>query len=324
MMTAQNELDKNALGGTELLGERLTRLIDPNLLDKFQIIRSRFRGFDESKKFHIFWEHDLAQDPESENVFNNQSILDRLDAIVFVSNWQKETFFNAFPKIPKKKCLVIRNAIDPIDARRREKTDDKIHLIYTPTPHRGLEILVPVFAQLCKEFPNRLHLDVYSSFKLYGWEERDRPYQQVFDAINSHPDMTNHGTVSNDEIRKALLRSDIFAYPSIWQETSCLCLIEAMSAECLCVTSDLAALPETSGGLILTYPYSGDLNQEATHFYVTLKNLITMLNNGADNDLKNLVKLCKLYADFLHNTSRMKFAWEGLLTTIENAKNEKD
>lgn len=318
-MTAQNELDARASGGTELLGERLERLVGPERLSDFQIIRSRFRGFDESKKHHIFWSHDLPNDPESVAVFSNTEILQKTDVFVFVSHWQKDAFFNAFPKIPKEKCLVIKNAIDPIDISQRERADDKIRLIYTPTPHRGLEILVPVFEQLCKDFPNKLHLNVYSSFKLYGWEERDKPYQQLFDRIHSHTDMTNHGTVSNDVIRKALLRSDIFAYPSIWQETSCLCLIEAMSAGCLCVTSDLAALPETSGGLIPMYCHTGNLNTDATNFYFMLYHMIHGILENNDN-IKGMTFLGKTYTDFLHNTSRMKIAWEALLTSIENGK----
>lgn len=315
-MTAQNELDAKARGGTELLGERLEKLINPELLKNFQIIRSRFRGFDTTKSFHIFWEHDLAGDPESKHVFNNKEIMDGFDLFVFVSYWQKNAFFAAFPNIPKEKCVVIRNAIDPIDMMERGKIDDKVRLVYTPTPHRGLELLVPVFEALCNDFPGKLHLDVYSSFKLYGWEERDKPYQQLFDKINVHPDMTYHGTVSNDEIRKALLRSDIFAYPSIWEETSCLCLIEAMSAGCDCVCSDLAAIPETSGGLIPMYPYTGNLNLDSLSFYQILKEMIHLRIQDV-SIRENLLKINKFYTDHLHSTVRMKETWNAVLTNLE-------
>ena len=45
-----NELDKNAMGGTELMKHALFDKIDPALLDKFQIIPSRFRGLEKGRK----------------------------------------------------------------------------------------------------------------------------------------------------------------------------------------------------------------------------------------------------------------------------------
>lgn len=315
-MVSQNELDVKAKGGTELLGERLERLVAPDLLKDFQIIRSRFRGFDESKKHHVFWEHDLPEDPESVTVFENEKILERLDAIVFLTRWQRNEFLRTFPKLLPHKCAIIRNAIDPIDILQKQKVDDKIHLIYTPTPHRGLELLVPVFHALTQEFPNKLHLDVYSSFKLYGWEERDKPYQKLFEDIKSHPDMTYHGTVSNDKIREALLKSDIFVYPSIWKETSCLCLIEAMSAGLTCVCSDLAAIPETSGNLIHLYSYIPDLNIHLQTFYNACRGTIHQYINGP-RGLSEAANFTKTYSDMLHNTELMRLNWTHILNMIK-------
>ena len=47
-------------------------------------------------------------------------------------------------------------------------------------------------------------------------------------------------------------------YPNTFKETSCLCLIEAMSAGCVCVHSSLGALPDTSNGLTCMYEYTPD------------------------------------------------------------------
>ena len=104
---------------------------------------------------------------------------------------------------------------------------DTFNLIYHTTPHRGLEVLVPVIDFLANK-GKKIHLDVYSSFKMYGWENRDEPYQKVFDKIKAHDNMTYHGYQPNDVIRKALKKAHMFSYPNIWPETSCIAMIEAM------------------------------------------------------------------------------------------------
>ena len=136
-----NELSVNAKGGTELMLELLHNNIPKDLLDFFQIIPSRVRDVDDSK-IKIYWLHDLPGDPESEHL--RQGGWNRFDKLVFVSNWQMQAYQKHYG-LPWHKCVVLHNAIEPIPAV--EKPKDKIKLIYHTTPHRGLNILVPVFDQ---------------------------------------------------------------------------------------------------------------------------------------------------------------------------------
>src|SRR6185436_14024378 len=147
-------------------------------------------------------------------------------------------------------AIVLYNAIEPIPLV--EKPPDTINFVYHTTPHRGLEILVPVFENIVREFPN-VHLDVFSSFAAYGWNERDKPYEPLFAKIAEHPNMTYHGYQPNDVVREYLQRAHYFAYPNTWLETSCIALMEAMSAGCVCLHPNAGALPETSGGLTRMY-----------------------------------------------------------------------
>lgn len=96
--------------------------------------------------------------------------------------------------------------------------------------------------------------------------QRDEPYLDLFQRIKDHPNMTYHGFQPNHVVREALQQAHIFAYPSIWQETSCIAMIEAMSAGCEIVCPNYGALPETAGNFATMYSYNEDANHHANIF----------------------------------------------------------
>jgi len=309
-MIERNDLNKNARGGTELMQERLHSSIDPDLLSKFQIIPSRVRELEDDKK-KILWLHDLPNDPESAHLSEAKS-RERFDKIVCVSDWQMQ-LYNLISNVPYSDCIVIKNAIDPIPVKVKEY-NGTINLIYHTTPHRGLEILVPVFEELCKLHDN-IHLDVYSSFEIYGWKDRDVQYQELFDRCRAHEKISYHGSVSNEEIREALVRSHIFAYPSIWPETTCLAVIEAMSAKNIVVCPNYAALPETCSNFAMMYPYTENKNAHAVQFAHTLNNAIESIKNNIDG-LDPYLDFQKQFFDYFYSWSKRKLEWENLLNSI--------
>jgi glycosyltransferase involved in cell wall biosynthesis len=308
-MMERNELNMNARGGTELMQERLHSSLPKEILDQFQIIPSRIRELDPNKK-KILWLHDLPNDPESQHLAD-ATLRKRFDKIVCVSDWQMQ-LYNLISAVPYSECIVIKNAIEPIPIEKKE-FDGTIRLIYHTTPHRGLEILVPVFEELCKMHDD-IHLDVYSSFKIYGWEERDRQFQELFDRCKSNEKITYHGSVSNEEIREALVRSHIFAYPSIWPETSCLAAIEAFSAKNIVVCPNYAALPETSAGFAMMYPYTENKNHHAVQFAHTLNNAINSVKEN--KNLETYLDFQKQYFDYFYGWEKRKLEWQNLLTSL--------
>lgn len=305
--TVTDDIAANAKGGTELMRDALFSRISPDLLKHFQIICSRPTHLEEDK-IRILWCHDLPEDPYVRNLAE-PSYRDQFDLFVFVSNWQMDQYKRVLG-VPYSKSIVLENAIAPIEVN--EKPKDIIKLIYTPTPHRGLELLVPVFKKLSEHFDN-IELDVYSSFKLYGWEQRDEPYRKVFEECNNHPKINYYGTATNDVVREALSKAHIFAYPSIWPETSCLCLIEAMSAKCISVHPNYAALPDTAGGLTMMYQWSEDVNTHANRFGSTL---VTAINYAQTNEIVPILDYTKTYADYRFSWDRRIVAWENVLTSL--------
>ena len=305
----RNETNEKSMGGTERMVMELANRVNPDLLKEVQIVGSRVREL-QYDKIRVLWAHDLPGDPESE-FLKDKNKMNQFHKFVFVSNWQMQGYMQAYG-IPWSKCVVLRNAIDPIKVK--EKSDDTIRLIYTSTPHRGLNILVPVFEKLAEKYDN-IHLDVFSSFEIYGWKQRDEQYQELFDRINNHKQMTHHGAKPNEEVREALTQAHIFAYPSIWPETSCLSLIEAMSAKLICIHSNYAALPETAANWTRMYQLHEEPNHHAGIFYSMLDSAI---ENYSSPSLHSNLDAMKTYTDIYYGWDMRVLEWEGLLTSLIN------
>ena len=307
-----NEMNKNANGGTEITTRQLFNLLDPSDLEGVQIISSRVRELDPDK-LRIYHLHDLPNDPEASHLREAAS-RDRFDRIVFSSNWQYQQFRTELRMPFSDQCRVIETGVEPM--AWTEKSDPRttpIRLLYTSTPHRGLELLVPVFEELHELFPF-IELDVYSSFKLYGWDAQDKLYEPLYERCKAHPAIRYHGAVDQATVRKAYQDAHIFAYPSIWPETSCRCLIEAMMAGCLCVHPNYAALPDTSSGM--TDWYDGDDNKDrhARRFAEAMAQIINILRTTDVWDSTGLTNRRKL----AHTIATTRFGWPTVIRKWKN------
>lgn len=307
----ENEISKNANGGTEIAKRKLASIIDPSLLEHFQIISSRVRELDESK-IRVLWQHDLSQDPESAKL-RDKSFQDKFHKFVYISNWQMNQYqlFHGLPYDTK--SIVLESGIEPADPMARwTHGDGKIRLVYTSTPQRGLDILVSVFQYLAEKYDD-IHIDVFSSFKIYGWEDADKQYEPLYEQIRNHPQMTYHGFVPNEQLKHHLNSCDIFAYPSIWMETSCRAMLEAMSAQLVCVHPNYGALAETSGALNVMYQGTLDKVEHANIFASHLEAAIQFVR---DKNQKEMVQFNKVYVDSRYSLDRIKRQWEVMLTDL--------
>ena len=302
------DVSSNANGGTEIMSRKLRSVIDPAIQQHFQIWPSRYRseGVDKSK-LQLYWLHDLPGDPESQHLANGG--WNKFEKLIFVSNWQFQQYQQHFG-LPWYKCVVLQNAIDSIYTN--EKSKEKVKIIYNTTPHRGLEILVPVFDKLCERYDN-IELDVFSSFKAYGWSDRDEPYKDLFKFCENHPRINYHGYQPNDIVRSALNEAHIQAYPSIWLETSCMSLMEAMSAGCLCIHPNYGALYETAANWTWMYQWTQDKRDHA----VTLINHMAMaIENYWTDAVQTRLAGQKSYADVFYSWQYRTHQWNALLGGI--------
>ena len=275
----ESEQSTNAMGGTEMMRKRLIDNCNPEHLKNVAIHFSRPREMYDDVK-NILYCHDLAEDPEMRNTLSlyNKGH-ENWDHLVFVTAWQRDQYVHQY-KIPYSKTSVIHNAIEKeYDFPSDDKDYSTIRFIYHTTPHRGLELLVPVFDALTKVFDN-IHLDVYSSFSIYGWEQRDKPYEGLFKVIEEHPNMSYHGAVPNSEVLEALEKSHMFLYPNIWKETSCIALIEAIKSQVICIHPNYGALPETAQNATIMYDWNEDPQFHANYAFSVAKQVLESMKQN--------------------------------------------
>ena len=219
----------------------LKYLPDESFKDINLILNNANHDLIEKSRINILWMHHFVNQEEAQYL-GSKDFVDKLDYIVFNSNWNFEKFVYQF-KIPESKSLVIKNAIEKIDFQ--EKPKDKINLIYHTTPWRGLVHLLKVFKNLNLE---NVELNICSSTKIYGKKFDDvfgKTYESIFNECQNTKNVNYFGFKNNKKIIELLKKMHIFSHPSIWPETSCIAAIESMAAGCEVVTTNLGALYET-------------------------------------------------------------------------------
>lgn len=188
----------------------------------------------------ILWQHQSYDQPTAIEALKYD-----WDEIVFVSHWQA----SMYRTIHEVEGRVIYNACEPVPVRHRY---GPMKCIYTSTPFRGLDVLLDAW-ELADPADAELH--IYSGMALYG---RPDPYGDLYDKARSLPNVHYRGVVSNKDIRSRLGQMDIMLYPSTFEETSCLSVIEALSAGLKVICPGLGALPETCGGWATLYDFHTD------------------------------------------------------------------
>ena len=235
-------VNNESLGGSEnQLRLLLKHLPDESFKDINLILNNTNHDLIEKNKINVLWVQHFVNQEEAKNL-GSKDYVNKLDYIVFNSNWNFEKFQYQF-KIPESKSLVIKNAIEKIDFH--EKPKDKINLVYHTTPWRGLIHLLKVFKRLNLQ---NTELNICSSTIIYGKKFDSilgKKYENIFEECKNTKNVNYLGFVENNKIIELLKNMHIYSFPSIWPETSCISAIEAMAAGCEIVTSNLGALYET-------------------------------------------------------------------------------
>jgi len=297
------------MGGSEIVYNNIKKYVSN--IDKINLILSTcdFRLLDPNKLNIVYQE--LSYDQPNVQLMNNKEFVDTVDHFVFVSHWQYEKFRQVF-NVPEHKCSVIKNAIDPIEWKERKK-EDKIKLIYTSTPWRGLNVLLKSIEIIGR---NDIELHVYSSTKIYGddfYNQTKDIYEPLFDKARNMKNVIYHGYGTNEEIRDKLTECHIFSYPSIFEETSCISAIEAGAAGCKLYCTNYGALYETCADFAEYVPFDKDLQRLARRYANKLNYVID--NYWGFNQYTDLEFQSDYYNDY-YSWDRRKEEWESFINAI--------
>jgi glycosyltransferase involved in cell wall biosynthesis len=71
-------------------------------------------------------------------------------------------------------------------------------------------------------------------------------FKEIYNELKSLPNTVYSEPIDHKQLATEFKKACILLYPNIWEETSCVTLIEAMRSGCYPIISDIGALPETS------------------------------------------------------------------------------
>ena len=300
-------------GGSEIQLEYLQKHVSKDLLDKVNLTIS----VPEKKplvidKPNVLWIQNSYDQPNVAPWFINKLNHGKYDWYVFNSHWVYEKYRYHF-KIPTENCLIIKNGFDDdLILKTEYKPSEKIKLVYTSTPWRGLDVLLGAMEKVKSD---KVELDVYSSTQIYGDQFKDlvdKEYEALYEKAKSLKNVNYKGYTHHKDLVKVLHNYDIFVYPNHWEETSCIAAIEALACGQVGLVTNNGALYETCAEFPIYVPYLTDKKMLVDQFAFAIDTLPEIINNVSDEQIKFQMEY---YKKFYH-WSVIKTYWERFLNGI--------
>ncbi len=211
------------------------------------------------RAFFVLWNMHASDQPAIMGLQDAEA-RDRWDAIVCVSEWHRRGMVNRFRLDPSRVHVfpnTIGPAFDDMFSSRVELVKAKSIqpiLAYTSTPFRGLDVLLNVFPQAHRSYPETT-LRVFSSMTVYQQAQADDLYAGLYERSRNAPGVSYVGSLPQPRLAAELKSASILAYPNTFAETDSMAVKEAMAAGLLVVTSDLGAMREATMGFAVLVPH---------------------------------------------------------------------
>ena len=182
--------------------------------------------------------------PNLQEFFGNKARHKEYDWYVFNSHWNYEKF-RYFFDIPTERSVVIKNGTNNFPQRKIYKKGEPIKILHHNTPWRGLNVVLRAMQEIKN---SNITLDVYSSCQVYGdsfKQHNDDQFKPLYEQAQQLPNVNYIGYKPNEYILEHMTDYDLYVYPSIFEETSCVSALEALAAGVHVITNNFGALYET-------------------------------------------------------------------------------
>jgi glycosyltransferase involved in cell wall biosynthesis len=200
----------------------------------------------------VLWLHDYTLQPawQGKQLTNNGATLimnmkNHIWKTVCVSEHQADRVRKIINPV-----MVIGNGLIPEMFQKTLSKKIPGRCVWTSAWNRGLNVLLDTWPHIQASYPE-------ATLHVYGCNDdtREEAIEKKLMEMSKTYQITIFGKSNNATIIAALEEADMFTYPSNFVETYCTSALEAQMAGCICVVSDIGALPETIGdrGLIVKF-----------------------------------------------------------------------
>lgn len=230
----------------------------------------------------VLWCHDL---PVGWAYANLKFVHSNIDLIMGVSEFHRNLIQTNFPMIPPEKIVATGNGVD-LARFKFDVPKNRKKLLYATTPFRGLDVLLSVWPRIHSAVPDA-ELYIFSGMAIYGMQEPQQ-HLDMYERAKKLPGVHYSNSIRQDELAKECLSAGLYVYPSHFIETSCISVMENITAGTPVVSTNAGALPETVGdcGVLI----DGD-SQDPIYQQKFVDAVVKLLTN--DSEYNKLVDNCK-------------------------------
>lgn len=217
---------------------------DFNPKDEFNIVISWRHNIFEKRNINarkkLIWLHDI---PAKNQFLPEES--DSYDKVIVLSQFHKKVLNG----VPEEKIFISRNGLNLPDFENIEEERNPHRMIWASSYDRGLQpFLKFVWPEVLKQVPDA-ELRIF-----YGWNtydamvkegRRDQAWKDEMVELMKQPGVIEHGRVGQRRLAREYFRAGIWAYPTHFEEISCIGAMRAQVCGAVPVVNDYAALKET-------------------------------------------------------------------------------